>query len=50
MNRGGGSMAATERLASKDVWRLRPSGSVQIQAQFGRIRRRLRQPLPQHRT
>jgi len=35
MNRGGGSMAATERLARKDVWRLRPSGSVQIQVQFG---------------
>jgi FtsP/CotA-like multicopper oxidase with cupredoxin domain len=35
MNRGGAAIAATERLARKDVWRLRASGRVQIQVQFG---------------
>src|SRR5258708_8770985 len=35
MNRGGGSFPATENLVRKDVWRLRPSGTVQFQIQFG---------------
>jgi FtsP/CotA-like multicopper oxidase with cupredoxin domain len=35
MNRGGGSIPATENLVRKDVWRLRPSGTVQFQIQFG---------------
>jgi len=35
MNRGGDSIPATENLVRKDVWRLRPSGSVQFQIQFG---------------
>ena len=35
MNRGGAPIAATELLVRKDVWRLRPSGSVQFQIQFG---------------
>jgi len=35
MNRGSASMPATERLARKDVWRLRESGRVQFQVQFG---------------
>jgi manganese oxidase len=35
MNRGGASIPATERLARKDVWRLRESGRVQFQVQFG---------------
>jgi FtsP/CotA-like multicopper oxidase with cupredoxin domain len=35
MNRGGAPMAATENLARKDVWRLRPEGRVQFQIQFG---------------
>ncbi len=35
MNRGGAPIPATELLVRKDVWRLRPSGSVQFQIQFG---------------
>jgi len=35
MNRGGAAIPATERLVRKDVWRLRPSGKVQFQIQFG---------------
>jgi FtsP/CotA-like multicopper oxidase with cupredoxin domain len=35
MNRGSDSIPATEKLVRKDVWRLRPSGSVTFQIQFG---------------
>ena len=35
MNRGGATIPATEKLVRKDVWRLRPSGQVQFQVQFG---------------
>jgi len=35
INRGGASMAPTEQLARKDVWRLRESGKVKFQVQFG---------------
>jgi FtsP/CotA-like multicopper oxidase with cupredoxin domain len=35
MNRGGDVIPATENLVRKDVWRLRPSGRVQFQVQFG---------------
>src|SRR5215469_8153751 len=35
MNRGGDPIPATENLVRKDVWRLRPSGQVQFQIQFG---------------
>jgi len=35
MNRGSGVLPATENLVRKDVWRLRPSGQVQFQVQFG---------------
>ncbi len=35
MNRGNQAIPATERLVRKDVWRLRPSGQVQFQIQFG---------------
>ena len=35
MNRGGAPFPATENLVRKDVWRLRPGGSVQFQIQFG---------------
>jgi hypothetical protein len=35
MNRGSGVIPATEKLVRKDVWRLRPSGQVQFQIQFG---------------
>ena len=35
MNRGNRSMPASERLARKDVWRLRENGRVQFQVQFG---------------
>jgi FtsP/CotA-like multicopper oxidase with cupredoxin domain len=35
MNRGSGTIPATEKLVRKDVWRLRPSGTVQFQIQFG---------------
>jgi len=35
MNRGGATIPATELLVRKDVWRLRPSGTVQFQIQFG---------------
>ena len=35
MNRGTDTIGAYEKLARKDVWRLRPSGRVQFQVQFG---------------
>ena len=35
MNRGNDTIPATELLVRKDVWRLRPSGTVQFQIQFG---------------
>jgi len=35
MNRGSDPIPATEKLVRKDVWRLRPSGQVQFQIQFG---------------
>jgi len=35
INRGGSSIPATEQLVRKDVWRLRPDGSVTFQVQFG---------------
>jgi FtsP/CotA-like multicopper oxidase with cupredoxin domain len=35
MNRGSGPIPATEKLVRKDVWRLRASGRVQFQVQFG---------------
>jgi FtsP/CotA-like multicopper oxidase with cupredoxin domain len=35
MNRGTGTIPATEKLVRKDVWRLRPAGQVQFQIQFG---------------
>ncbi len=35
MNRGAAAIPATEKLVRKDVWRLRPSGQVQFQVQFG---------------
>jgi FtsP/CotA-like multicopper oxidase with cupredoxin domain len=35
MDRGGQPIPATELLVRKDVWRLRPSGSVTFQVQFG---------------
>jgi FtsP/CotA-like multicopper oxidase with cupredoxin domain len=35
INRGGEPIPATEYLARKDVWRLRPSGTVKFQVQFG---------------
>jgi FtsP/CotA-like multicopper oxidase with cupredoxin domain len=35
MNRGLGSLPATENLVRKDVWRLRPDGRVTFQIQFG---------------
>jgi FtsP/CotA-like multicopper oxidase with cupredoxin domain len=35
MNRGTAAIPATERFVRKDVWRLRPSGQVQFQVQFG---------------
>ncbi len=35
MNRGNQAIPATERLVRKDVWRLRASGTVQFQVQFG---------------
>src|SRR5262250_42128 len=35
INRGDDTIPATERLVRKDVWRLRPSGTVQFQIQFG---------------
>jgi len=35
MNRGINPTPATEKLVRKDVWRLRPSGQVQFQIQFG---------------
>jgi FtsP/CotA-like multicopper oxidase with cupredoxin domain len=35
IDRGGASIPSTERLVRKDVWRLRPSGRVKFQVQFG---------------
>jgi FtsP/CotA-like multicopper oxidase with cupredoxin domain len=35
MNRGSNSIPTTERLVRKDVWRLRPGGSVKFQVRFG---------------
>ena len=35
INRGSGSIPATERLVRKDVWRLRAGGQVTFQVQFG---------------
>ncbi len=35
INRGGDSIPATERLVRKDVWRLRPGGTVRFQVTFG---------------
>ncbi len=35
MNRGDDSIPATELLVRKDVWRLRPGGTVKFQVQFG---------------
>ena len=35
MNRGNKTIPASEKLVRKDVWRLRPSGQVQFQVQFG---------------
>ena len=35
IDRGGASIGPTEKLARKDVWRLRPSGKVRIQVCFG---------------
>lgn len=35
MNRGSDTIPATELMQRKDVWRLRPSGQVQFQIQFG---------------
>ena len=35
MNRGGAPIPDTEYLVRKDVWRLRPEGSVTFQVQFG---------------
>jgi len=35
MDRGSGTIPATELNVRKDVWRLRPSGQVQFQVQFG---------------
>jgi hypothetical protein len=35
IDRGGASIPATEKLVRKDVWRLRPSGRVKFQVQFG---------------
>jgi Multicopper oxidase len=35
MNRGNDTIPATELMARKDVWRLRPSGRVQFQIQLG---------------
>jgi FtsP/CotA-like multicopper oxidase with cupredoxin domain len=35
INRGGDGIPATEKLVRKDVWRLRPGGTVRFQVQFG---------------
>ena len=35
MNRGSAPIPATEKLVRKDVWRLRASGQVSFQVQFG---------------
>ncbi len=34
-NRGSGSIGPMEKLVRKDVWRLRPGGTVQFQVRFG---------------
>ena len=48
IDRGRPAIPATERLARKDVWRLRPTAAGQVPGPVRRVRRRLRQPLPQH--
>ncbi len=48
LDRGSGSIGPMERLVRKDVWRLRPGGSVRFPGAVRRVRRLLRQPLPQH--
>ncbi len=35
LNRGSGSIGPMEKLVRKDVWRLRPGGTVQFQVRFG---------------
>ncbi len=35
IDRGGASIPATEKLVRKDVWRLRPGGTVKFQVRFG---------------
>jgi FtsP/CotA-like multicopper oxidase with cupredoxin domain len=35
IDRPGGTIGPTEKLARKDVWRLKPSGKVKFQVQFG---------------
>lgn len=35
INRGGDAIPATEKLVRKDVWRLRPGGTVRFQVTFG---------------
>jgi len=35
IDRGGANIPATEKFVRKDVWRLRPSGRVKFQVQFG---------------
>ena len=35
INRGGAAIPATELMVRKDVWRLRPAGSVKFQVRFG---------------
>ncbi|MDX2308368.1 MAG: multicopper oxidase domain-containing protein [Hyphomicrobium sp.] len=35
LDRGGAAIPATERLVRKDIWRLRPGGTVKIQVTFG---------------
>jgi FtsP/CotA-like multicopper oxidase with cupredoxin domain len=35
LDRGGGSIGPTEKLVRKDVWRLRPGGTVRFQVRFG---------------
>ena len=49
IDRGTAPIPATERLVRKDVWRLRPDGRGQGPGPLRRVRRRLCQPLPQHR-
>ena len=48
MDRGGAPIPATEQLVRKDVWRLARRGPGQVPGPVRRVRRLLRQPLPQH--